>query len=266
MAIFMILHLIEKFKVKKILILSTFIVSTLCFANNGNFETEGASGIRLDSLYENLAQDRNYKDIRVYNDSNSVAYVSVSIVEVLNPGDNYEKVEEPKFGDGPVVNSKAIVIPVESSRSVRVFYPDDIKRENDRFYRIRFRPVLPTKKEGFSDEDINNVKEIYSSFKISFAWGVLLSVPKRDPNLSLSAKLDEKRQLILRNTGDSLVTVQSVVGCSMENDCKTLVNGIRVAKDKEKFISIDGFIDKNPHIKILNVYSNDVSMISINIK
>ncbi|GHY65762.1 hypothetical protein VCSRO12_2226 [Vibrio cholerae] len=250
---------------KRLFIIATLIMSSFSFAEDGVLETDASNTIRLDSLYEKLLPSMNHRDIRVYNDSNSMAYVSVSVVEVLNPGDEKEEVKEPDFGDGPVLSSKAIVIPAEASRSVRIFYPDNILRDNDRFYRVRFTPVSPNKELGFTDEQIKNAQQVSSSFKVSFAWGVLFSVTKKDPQLGLKAELDKNRNLVLKNTGDSLVTISSIVGCSSNNKCKTLANSTRIVQKKTKTLSIDSFIKNNPDITVLNLYPESLSPLSIDI-
>ncbi|TQO88855.1 hypothetical protein [Vibrio cholerae] len=253
----------------KIVMLFTSILLTsfaMAQAENNMIDSEASNTIRLDSLYQRLDNQQNYKDVRVYNDSKNLAFVSVSVVEVMNPGAQEEQVKEPDFGNGPLISTKALMIPAESSRSVRVYYPETISRDADRFFRIRFTPVMPTKEHGFTDSQLKSAKTVESNFKLSFAWGVLLSVVKKSPNLDYKVYLDSSKNLVFENTGDSLVTIKSVLLCSESNECKNITGKpLRVLSKQSKGISISELIKQNPNMNRIDIQEESLPLKSISL-
>ncbi|MBO1386538.1 hypothetical protein BVJ60_17395 [Vibrio cholerae] len=217
---------------------------------------EETSSVRLDSLYQKIDSEKNFADIRVYNDSSELSFVSVSVLEILNPGEKVENFKNPEFGRGPILSSKAIVIPSGSSKSIRVYYPEEIERVEDRFFRIRFSPVLPSKEYGFTEDEINSAKENLSSkVNVSIGWGHLLVVGKQNPKLAYEAKIIENNTFIsLENTGDSLLTFKSILACSKDKECSVIAKGTRLIKKHTKKVKLSDELLKSKkidHIEII---------------
>ncbi|CSC05182.1 putative fimbrial protein TcfA [Vibrio cholerae] len=240
--------------------------SAMAQMDNSIIDSEASNTIRLDSLYQKLDNQQNYKDVRVYNDSKNLAFVSVSAVEVMNPGAKEEHVKETDFGNGPLISTKALMIPAESSRSVRVYYPETISRDADRFFRIRFTPVMPTKEHGFTDSQLKSAKTVESNFKLSFAWGGLLAVVKNSPNLDYKVHLEASNNLVFENTGDSLVTIKYLSLCSEDNQCKNITaKPFRVLSKQSKKIPISEFIKQNPKMNRIDIQEDSLPLKSINL-
>ncbi|MGO2162496.1 MAG: hypothetical protein ACTH4J_18815 [Vibrio toranzoniae] len=220
----------------------------------------GTPKLRMGKLHHTLDSESNFSAERVYNDGEGPAFVTVSVIEVLNPGNSPEEHEAPEFGEGPIITPRAFVIPPDSSKSVRIITPN-IKRNSDKFYRIRFVPVKPTEKLGFSKQQIESANESKASVNVSFGWGLLYIVPKSDGTPIINTNFDIKTgELNIANSGDSMLTINHIEVCDKEG-CKQTMKGLRILSERNKFVQLS----INNSLKSLKIQSNG-SLEPINIQ
>lgn len=105
------------------------------------------AGPQLDvgALYDYLEPGKGTYAKRIYNRGDSTAFVKVSVLELVYDGEGEPRevdVDELPFDQRSVVASPArMIIPARGMQAVRLLYRGE--RAQERYYRLRFVPVLP---------------------------------------------------------------------------------------------------------------------------
>ncbi|MPY24358.1 hypothetical protein [Shewanella sp. YLB-07] len=162
--------------------------------------------------------------IQIRNKQESVAYVQAQVVEVFIAPDGkerFETIDKDKKANGVVaIPEKFIVAPLGSS-SVRLLFTGDSHSTSDRFFKIRFTPIIKSKYYGDSSTDIN------STIFVSITGSTFAVVPKVSPAPQIT-KADKPNAIELTNSGDSIVLL---------NNCKLCIGSICELSSQKRLIS-----------------------------
>ncbi len=163
--------------------------------------------------------------IQIRNKQESVAYVQARVVEVFIGPDGkerFETIDKDKKANGVVaIPEKFIVAPLGSS-SVRLLFTGGTHSTSDRFFKVRFTPIIKSKYYGDSSStDIN------STIFVSITGSTFAVVPKMSPAPKIT-KTDKPNGIELTNSGDSIVLL---------NNCKLCIGSICELSSQKRLIS-----------------------------
>ncbi|MNS36038.1 hypothetical protein D3C72_682210 [compost metagenome] len=111
-----------------------------------------APELNVGGLYDYLEEGKSTLLKRVRNGGDSTAFVKVSVVELVYDGSAAPR-EVPLDGlaleqRGLVVSPARLIVPARGMQAVRLLYRGE--RDKERYYRLRFIPVLPELGDGFA--------------------------------------------------------------------------------------------------------------------
>lgn len=172
------------------------------------------------SLYDYLAPPQVTLTKRVRNLGDVTAFVKVEVAEIFYNSQN-APLEQPLEGiDRALIASPSrLIIPAGSSREVRVVYRGP--RLTERYFRVRFVPVIPelTEAFGMSEKDREQYRQaIAASVGVLKAiGGVVLVSP--DPERFKTKVTHTGNQLQVANQGNTTVVLEDFVACQVQADC-----------------------------------------------
>lgn len=110
--------------------------------------------IGIGSMYDFFTPETQSLTERVYNIGKSTAFVRVEILEIdVAPKMNQRESKPKEVEAGSLTQERLIVsplrliIPPSGFQTVRILWPG--ARDKERYFRIRFTPVLPEENDGF---------------------------------------------------------------------------------------------------------------------
>lgn len=108
--------------------------------------------LNVGGLYDYLEDGKSTLLKRVRNGGDATAFVKVSVVELVYEGEGPPR-EVPLDGQamaerGLVVSPARLIVPARGMQAVRLLYRGE--RDRERYYRLRFIPVLPETGDGFA--------------------------------------------------------------------------------------------------------------------
>lgn len=168
---------------------------------------------------ETMASAQSSLQKTVFNRGTSVAYVKVSVVEVLPEEKGERELPEQEASqvlasrDGLVVSPAHLVVPPKGSASVRLIHLG--ARDQERYFRVRFVPVQPQQGDAFKLEqgEADAYRQSLSAgVRILAGFGVVTIVQPRAVRFDTVL---EKRgaQHVLVNRGNSAVVLEDYEVC-----------------------------------------------------
>jgi len=157
--------------------------------------------------------DSRQKNIEVYNDSDEIAYMSLNIQKVLNPGTKNERrilLEDKK---------NLIVVPNKTSlksksKKIIRFISTENNLKEDSIYRVS---LIPKVKGVKGETGIIGIK-------ILLGYEVLVIVRPKNTNFDIKAERN-KKNLIFRNNGNTNVLLNKVSQCDKKGqNCQNLLH------------------------------------------
>ena len=219
---------------------------------------EISGSIKIPSMERLIRGDSGKNFIEsVRNLGDGLAFVKVELYEITgknNQGKDILKPLDSVDKENLIITPRKLVIPKDGSRSVRIYIPESVDRNQDRYYRIKYIPVLPTKAEGYDRPEFERTD---TGLGLSVAWGQLVYLSKSDP--VFNTKIQEEDEVVtITNQGDSFIELNNVELCN-ESDCRyggsaTVAGG--------KSISFSKKIN-DTDISILLIEGNDEKRINI---
>jgi|GEM_PF-3385104 len=143
------------------------------------------------------------------NTGEAPAFVKVDVLEILDPHTPNEREKALEISQVPdlVATPQRVVIPPKATRGVGLYLKK--RWDKDRFFRVRFTPVRPTKEEGF----VQGSNKVQTGASVGIAWGTLVVVPRANP--SYQTELTQDGNIItLNNAGNSFVEIKNPKVCS----------------------------------------------------
>lgn len=202
---------------------------------------QAAPRINIGSLNDFLEPSKTTQVKRIYNAGTSTAFVKVSAWELVRGADGqYREVAldgQDSASRALVVSPARLIIPASGMQSVRLLYRGE--RDRERYFRLRFNPVLPEASDGFqiSDASANEYKESLSvGVQILAGFGSLLYV--RPNNSQFNVDVKESAGLItVNNTGNSTVVLDRFRVCQgLSVNCQPPVVHHLLPGDTREFV------------------------------
>ena len=191
--------------------------------------------INVGVVYDYLEGDRSSYLKRVFNGGTSTAFVKVNVLEILYNADGTTR-EVPVASmtdekgittsrDGLMASPSRLIVPVNGRQGTRLLYMGP--RDKERYFRLRFIPVVPEKDDNFgiSDEERADYKDhLAAGINVMAGYGTVFFV--RPSKTRFDTTLDNQAQrYALRNQGNSVVVVDEFKDCAVGNpqDCRPTV-------------------------------------------
>lgn len=189
-----------------------------------------APEISVGTLSDYVDADKSNYLKRVRNSGDATAFVKIEVKEIVFNREG--KSEEIAVADMNKVKSNnghtliaspaRLIIPAKGMQSVRLLVMGD--RNTERYYRVRYIPVMPESKEGFNvtDKDVGDYKKtLTAGVNILAGYGTIVYV--RPQQVRFNTNIDMKEtELTVRNDGNSVIYLDHFKLCdSTGNKCET---------------------------------------------
>lgn len=161
---------------------------------------------------------------RIYNSGTSTAFVKVVVQEIIYDAKG-QPVEQPAkaLSALPLAEQNTLlasparmIIPANGMQSTRLLFMGS--RAQERYYRVRFIPVLPSSADSFdqSEDDLQNYKKtLAAQVTLLTGFGTLLFV--RPDKVVFDTRLkDGKETYSVHNAGNSVIALDFVKTCHVE--------------------------------------------------
>ena len=168
---------------------------------------------------------------RVYNSGTSTAFVKV-VVQEITYDDKGKPTEHPAktLASGPlteqdmlVASPARMIIPANGMQATRLLFMGS--RTKERYYRVRFVPVVPTKAESFdlsTEEQTAYEKSLSAEVTILSGFGTFWFV--RPDKVTFDTKIeDTDTQYRIKNNGNSVVVLDFFKHCSVSKSSECSV-------------------------------------------
>ncbi|NVZ68892.1 molecular chaperone [Pseudomonas costantinii] len=223
--------------------------------------------INVGVVYDYLEAGKSTYMKRVFNGGTSTAFVKVNILEMIYDADgSYREVPlQDQAGatarDGLMASPARLIVPANGTQGTRLLFMGS--RDKERYFRVRFVPVVPQSEDEFavSDEERTEYKEsLAAGVRVFAGYGTVFFVRPTQTRFDSQIANDAKRYT-LRNHGNSVVVVDEFKDCvaGSQRECRPTIKhhvmvGRSFAFDKEpgreyRFNLIEGTEKKSIEIK-----------------
>ncbi|MCP3749122.1 molecular chaperone [Pseudomonas sp. SBB6] len=180
--------------------------------------------LNIGTFYDYLDGGKSTLLKRVRNSGDTTAFVKVSVVELLY--DNQGQAREVEMDGrealqrGLVVSPARLIIPANGMQAVRLLYRGE--RDHERYFRLRFIPVLPEVDDGFAiseDEAERYENALKVGVNILAGYGSILFVRPQASHYQTEVEQEAGRFLI-PNKGNTTIVLDHFNDCAAGNqDC-----------------------------------------------
>lgn len=183
--------------------------------------------INVGGVYDYLDGDKSSYLKRVFNAGDSTAFVKVNLAEIIYEADGSHR-ELPiktqvdmSSRDGLMASPARLIVPSNGVQGTRLLYMGE--RNKERFFRVRFIPVVPEKEDEFlisTEEREDYKKDLSAGVNILAGYGTIFFVRPKNTRFD-SVIYDSANQYVLRNNGNSVVVLDDFKDCkaNSETDC-----------------------------------------------
>ncbi|WP_347929040.1 molecular chaperone [Pseudomonas helvetica] len=184
--------------------------------------------INVGTVYDYLDGDKSTYLKRVFNGGDSTAFVKVNILEIIYEADGSAREEPLKTQadatarDGLMASPARLIVPANGMQGTRLLYMGE--REKERYFRVRFVPVVPEKEDEFavsSEEREDYKKGLSAGVNVLAGYGTVFFVRPKETRFD-SAIENDARNYRIRNNGNSVVVIDEFKDCAVKNeqDCQ----------------------------------------------
>lgn len=176
--------------------------------------------INVGPIYDYLDGDKSTYLKRIYNGGESTAFVKVTILEMHYKADgtHEETTVAPMDGSGDreglIASPARLIIPAQGMQSIRLIFRGE--REQERYFRVRFVPVIPTKDDAFAVEETEREayqRSLSAGVQVMTGYGTAFFV--RPATTVFATRLDDSlTDYRITNAGNSTIVLDELKSCS----------------------------------------------------
>ncbi|MEB5932395.1 molecular chaperone [Pseudomonas mosselii] len=178
--------------------------------------------INVGTIYDYMEGDKSTYLKRVFNAGDSTAFVRINIFEMVFSADG-KTTEVPLHTDGPgaalrnglIASPARLIVPASGMQATRLVYMGD--RDRERYYRVRFVPVVPEKEDQFavSDQERETYKTAMSAgVNVLTGYGTVFFVRPKDTRFATKIQ-DGDAEYRVDNTGNTTIELADFKDCSV---------------------------------------------------
>lgn len=180
--------------------------------------------LNVGGLYDYVEADRSTLLKRIRNGGDATAFVKVGVAELVydESGVAREIDQEglPLEQRGLVVSPARLIVPARGMQSVRLLYRGG--RDKERYFRLRFMPVLPEHDDGFqvSDEEAEQYRDgLKAGVNVLAGYGTLVFVRPGETRYDTPVQ-GNGGAVVVSNQGNATVVLDHLRHCTADGrDC-----------------------------------------------
>ncbi|MFN3357851.1 MAG: molecular chaperone [Pseudomonas sp.] len=193
---------------------------------------QAGPAINVGVVYDYLEGDRSSYLKRVFNGGTTTAFIKVNVLEILYNEDGTSR-EVPVASltdnkgattsrDGLMASPARMIVPANGRQGTRLLYMG--QRDKERYFRVRFIPVVPEKEDDFAvtDQERADYKQgLAAGVNVLAGYGTVFFVRPKDTRFDTQIS-ESAEQYRLRNAGNSVVVLDEFRNCAKANatDCE----------------------------------------------
>jgi hypothetical protein len=185
---------------------------------------QAAPEINVGPIFDYLDGTQSTYLKRIYNGGDSTAFVRVNIAEILYAADGTRR-EVPIDTSGPtlertglIASPARLIIPSRGMQATRLLYRGE--RDRERYYRVRYVPVVPEKEDQFaiSEQEREAYKESLSAgVNVMASYGAIFFV--RPAATRFDTRIEETTaRYSVHNAGNSTVVLDHFRDCASNDE------------------------------------------------
>lgn len=187
--------------------------------------------IGIGSMYDILTPEKQAINKRIYNTGASTAFVRIDLLEInIN---NKEKIKETPVRELSgnflekerlIVTPLRMIIPPLGFQLIRFMWPGD--RATEKYYRVRFTPVLPEIGDGFglNEKEISQYREktLSVGLNVMAGYGTLVIIQPSKPRFDTQIGTRAPDFISIMNNGNATIALENIRNCnSADTDCSS---------------------------------------------
>jgi P pilus assembly chaperone PapD len=209
-----------------------FFIFTSVFISVLSASAHATPVIGIGSMYDVMTPEMQSMTKRIYNTGDSTAFVRVEILEI-NPANKQMKSEVPQkelSGATPernrlIVTPQRLIIPPAGFQAVRILWPGE--RKNERYFRIRFTPVMPETDDSFGldQKAVSEYRKntLHAGLNVLTGYGTIVIVQPEKPQFNTVIDSAGTAGITIKNNGNATVSLDNIRQCKAANtDCGTV--------------------------------------------
>ena len=212
------------------------VISSLIMATVASLPASSAPQIGISSMYDIIFPGSQSITKRIHNTGDATAFVRVDILE-MNPENTKEQAELPQKEltgnklerNRLLVTPQRLIISPDGFSVVRAFWPGE--RDKERYFRVRFAPVLPEADDSFGldKEAISEYRKntLHAGLNVLTGYGTIVIVQPDNP--TFKTVIDEKAvgTVNVRNDGNATIALDNLRQCkAVRTDCSVATREI----------------------------------------
>jgi P pilus assembly chaperone PapD len=180
--------------------------------------------INVGTVYDYLDGDKSTYLKRVFNSGDSTAFVKINVLEIVYDADGKpQEIPVVNAADGASRNGimaspARLIVPAQGMQGTRLLYMGE--RDRERYFRVRFVPVVPEKEDEFvvSQEEREDYKKSLSAgVNVMTGFGIVFFVRPKDARFDTVIS-DTPERYEIRNNGNTVMVVDEFKSCSVSNE------------------------------------------------
>ncbi|XTZ38138.1 hypothetical protein ACQYRI_19780 [Salmonella enterica] len=194
-----------------------------------SFNALATPSIGIGSMYDFLAPDKQAMTKRIYNTGTSTAFVRVELLEIF-PDKKGKEVESPVvetdgrelIKDRLIVTPLRMIIAPSGFQTVRFIWPGD--RKVEKYYRVRFTPVMPEVDDSFGlnshEVEAYRKKTLNAGLNILAGYGTLVMVQPEHAVFNTKIQPTASGPISVKNNGNTTIALENIRCCKkVDTDC-----------------------------------------------
>jgi len=185
-----------------------------------------APNIHVGAMYEYAEPGKGALLKRVRNTGDATAFVRVQISEVRYAADGtHQEIPVDTSGTGAaaglIASPSRMIVPAQGQQATRLLVQGD--RSVERYYRVRFVPVLPQSEDEFALTDAQREdyrKELSAGVNVLTGYGVFVIVHPDQARYDVQTETQDT-YVQLRNAGNTTVVLDDIRQCSAQDKAST---------------------------------------------
>jgi len=172
---------------------------------------QAAPELNVGGLYDYLADGKSTVLKRIRNGGDATAFVKVAVLELVYDADGtvreVDQASLPLAERGLIASPARLIVPARGMQAVRLLYRGE--RSKERYFRLRFIPVLPEQGDGFgvSEQEADRYRDsLKVGVNLLAGYGTLLFVRPAAPHYQTPVRNEDGR-LVVANEGNATVVL-----------------------------------------------------------
>ncbi|WP_429195122.1 hypothetical protein [Aeromonas veronii] len=168
--------------------------------------------IDIGTLYDYMDGQHSTYLKRVRNQGDSTAFVKVSIHEITYDSAGQPR-ESPELIEGNralVASPSRMIIPANGVQATRLLFMGE--REQERYFRVRFLPVLPKKEDGFDLDARAEQEPMSAGVNIMTGFGSILFVMPNESRFDTQI-INASTMTTIKNNGNATIVLDFFEEC-----------------------------------------------------